>query len=251
MKNSARLLTAALLIAPVLANPALAGSAFAAAGGTPAPATVARYTFDAGASAAGAVAENSGRGLPLTVRSVAGGTIRFLATKTGRIVGFPPPCVQGAATCARALLEAPNDADLNPGIGKFTWGASILVAKTQVAGSSNIMQKGASNSGSQWKMQIGAAQGRAQCVVVGLGSATAYIARSTNTVTDGAWHKVMCTRAGTILAVFVDGVSRGQAAVPAALSISNTRPLRIGGPNFNTTSDMYHGYLDDVYAVLG
>jgi hypothetical protein len=28
-------------------------------------------------------------------------------------------------------------------------------------------------------------------------------------------------------------------------------PLRIGGPNFNTTSDMYHGYLDDVYAVLG
>ena len=251
MNISARLFTAALLVAPALASPALAGSAFAAAGSTPAPATVARYTFDAGASATGAVAENSGRGLPLTVRSTAGGTIRFLATKTGRIAGFPPPCVKGAATCARALLEAANDADLNPGLSKFTWGASILVAKTQVVGSSNIMQKGAANSDSQWKMQIGAAAGRAQCVVVGLGAATAYIARSTNAVTDGAWHRVMCNRTGTILSVSVDGVSRGQVAVPATLSISNTRPLRIGGPNFNTTSDMYHGYLDDVYAVLG
>jgi hypothetical protein len=251
MKIFARLFTAAVLVTPALAVPALAGSALAATGSTPAPATVARYTFDAGASATGAVAENSGRGLPLTVRTAAGGTIRFLATKTGRIVGFPAPCVKGSPTCPRALLEAANDADLNPGVSKFTWGASILVAKTQVVGSSNIMQKGVSNSDSQWKMQIGAAQGRAQCVVVGSGSATAYIARSTNTVADGAWHRVMCDRTGTILSVSVDGVSRGQVAVPATLSIANTRPLRIGGPNFNTTSDMYHGYLDDVYAVLG
>jgi hypothetical protein len=254
MKISARLLTVALLVTPVapaLVMPALAGPALAATGDTPAPATVARYTFDGGASATGAVAENSGRGLPLTVRGTAGGTVRFLVAKTGRIVAFPPPCAKAAKTCARALLEASSDADLNPGVRKFTWGASILVTRAQVAGSSNIMQKGVSTSGSQWKMQIGAAQGRAQCVVVGLGSATAYIARSTNTVTDGAWHKVMCDRTGTALSVSVDGVSRGRVAVPAALSISNTMPLRIGGPNFNTTSDMYHGYLDDVYAVLG
>ena len=37
----------------------------------------------------------------------------------------------------------------------------------------------------------------------------------------------------------------------ATLSISNTRPMRIGGPNFTTTSDMFHGSLDSVYAMLG
>ena len=244
MKISGRLLTLALIVVP-------AASAVAAPSGTPTPVTVARYTFDSGATAAGAVAENSGRGLPLTVRSKDRGAVRFLASKTSHIVAFPPPCPKGAKICPRALLEAPSDTDLNPGIGKFTWGATLQVTKAQVVGSSNVMQKGASNIESQWKMQIGAAQGKAQCVVVGLGSAQAYIARSTNTVADGAWHRVMCRREGAALSVFVDGVSRGTAVVPAALSVTNTHPLRIGGPNFNTTSDMFHGSLDDVYAVLG
>jgi hypothetical protein len=113
------------------------------------------------------------------------------------------------------------------------------------------MQKGVANTGSQWKMQIGATQGRAQCVVVGAGSPQVYIARSAAPVTDGQWHKVLCQRSGTSLAVFIDNVERGSTTVPATLSITNTMPLRVGGPNFNTRSDMYHGLLDDVYAELG
>jgi hypothetical protein len=212
---------------------------------------VARYTFDAGATATGRVAENSGRGVALTVRTADRGAVRFLAAKTGKYVGFPAPCAKAATTCPRALLEAPNDADLNPGTRTFAWGASVSVTKAQLVGSSNVMQKGVASTDSQWKMQIGATHGLAQCVVVGRGSAKAYIVRSSVTVANGAWHKVLCQRSGTALTVFVDGVNRGRIAVPAALSITNALPLRIGGPNFNTTSDMYHGYLDDVYAVLG
>src|SRR4051794_32391796 len=230
MRLSARLLTVALLVAPAvpaLTVPALAGPALAGPAGTPAPATVARYTFDGGAGTAGTVADNSGRGLPLTVRTADGGAVRFLAARTGRIAGFPAPCAQGAKVCPRALLEAASDADLNPGVRTFAWGASILVAKSQVLGSSNVMQKGVSSTESQWKMQIGASGGRAQCVVVGRGSATAYVARSAKTVADGAWHRVMCKRAGGVLAVAVDGVVSGRVAVPAALSVTNTMPLRI------------------------
>jgi Concanavalin A-like lectin/glucanases superfamily len=252
MKMSARLMTLALIAVPAV--PSLAVPAAAATGDTQAAAsaTVARYTFDAGASAAGTVADTSGRGGPLKVRNADGGAVRFVAGKTGRAAGFPAPCAKGAKTCARALLEAADDADLNPGTGRFGWGASILVTKAQVVGSSNIMQKGASTADSQWKMQIGAALGKAQCVVVGKGSATAFVARSTGTtITDGAWHRILCQRSGTELSVSVDGVVRGKVAIPAALSVVNTRPMRIGGPNFNTTSDMYHGLVDDVYAILG
>jgi hypothetical protein len=244
---SAPAVSAPAVSAPAVSAPAVSGAVAAPAAG---PVTVARYTFDGGASAAGRVAENSGRGLPLTVRAAGGGAIRFLAAKTGRYAAFPARCATGK-TCQQALLEAASDADLNPGTQPFRWGASVSVTKAQVAGSANVMQKGIATTDSQWKMQIGATHGRAQCVVIGRGSAKAYIVRSTVAVVDGTWHRIECQRSGAVLNVSVDGVNRGQIAVPATLSITNALPLRIGGPNFNTNSDMYHGYLDDVYATLG
>ena len=217
----------------------------------PAPVLVARYSFDGGA-VGGHIADTSGRGTPLTVRTADQGTVRFDGGPTsGRYVVFPGICPANATACPRTLLEAPNDADLNPGTRLFRWSARVLVAKAQVKGSANIMQKGVANTGSQWKMQIGATQGRAQCVVVGVGSPTGYVVRSSVTVADGIWHKIICQRAGSTLTVYVDGSVRGTATIPSTLSISNTLPMRIGGPNFNTRSDMYHGLLDDVYAELG
>jgi concanavalin A-like lectin/glucanase superfamily protein len=236
-----------------IATAALAGLALTAApaSAAPAPALVARYTFDGGA-VGGHVADTSGRGGALTVRSADQGTIQFVtAPEGGRFVSFPGLCAKDAATCPRGLLEAPDDADLNPGTQQFRWSARVHVLKAQLGGSANVMQKGVATTGSQWKMQIGATQGRAQCVAVGVGSPTAYVARSTNTVADGAWHKVLCQRSGTTLAVYVDGVARGQTTIPATLSITNNLPMRIGGANFNTSGAMYHGQLDDVYAERG
>ncbi|MGX6603841.1 LamG-like jellyroll fold domain-containing protein [Micromonosporaceae bacterium Da 78-11] len=214
-------------------------------------ALVARYNFDGGATG-GHIADTSGRGPVLSVRSVDQGTIRFSgATGGGQYISFPDVCAEGARTCPRGLLEAPNDVDLNPGTRLFRWSANVHLTKAQIKGSSNVMQKGVANTGSQWKMQIGATQGRAQCVAVGAGSPTVYVARSTNSVADGAWHKVLCQRSGTVLAVYVDGTLRGQTTVPATMSITNELPMRIGGANFNNSGAMYHGLLDDVYAELG
>ncbi|MFF5076957.1 LamG-like jellyroll fold domain-containing protein [Actinoplanes sp. NPDC000266] len=230
------------------AAPAAAAPAPAAAA---APALVARYTFDAGA-VNGRVADTSGRGTSLTVRSVDQGVIRFDAgTPTGRYASFPGACASNATSCPRGLLEAPDDADLNPGTRTFRWSARIQLTKAQITGSANIMQKGVATTASQWKMQVGRTNGKAQCAVVGTGSATIYVARSASSVADGQWHKILCQRSGSTLSVFVDNVVRGTATIPANLNISNPLPLRIGGPNFNTKTDMYHGRLDDVYAELG
>src|SRR5919107_4473783 len=105
MKMSARLLALSLIVVPAVPALATPAAAPAAAG----PVTVARYSFDGGA-AAGRIAENSGRGLPLTVRTADRGAVRFLTGKTGRYVAFPARCASGATSCPRALLEAPNDA---------------------------------------------------------------------------------------------------------------------------------------------
>lgn len=211
---------------------------------------VARYAFDGGV-VDGKAADTSGRGAALAVRTADQGQLRVLTGPRGRHVAFPAACAAGAQTCPRALLEAPDDVDLNPGVRKFRWSARVNVTKAQVVGSANIVQKGVATTGSQWKMQVGRTQGRAQCVVVGTGSATAYLVRSTVSVADGLWHKVLCERSGGTLTVYVDDVARGQRAIPADLAIANNLPLRVGGPNFNARSDMYHGQLDEVYAELG
>jgi hypothetical protein len=249
MNLPARLLTIALITVPAVPALAVANHPVTAPAAA-APVLVARYNFDGGA-AGGRVAELSGRGAPLTLRTAGGGTVRFLAAKTGRYAGFPVRCATGAATCPRALLEGTDDPDLDPGTRTFRWGATVNIPKAQLAGSANLIQKGVATTESQWKMQVGEMHGKAQCVVVGRGSSKPYLVRSSNAVADGQWHKVLCLRSGGALSVYVDGTLRGRTTIPAAMSIVNDKPLRIGGPNFNTSSDMYHGYLDDVYAQLG
>jgi hypothetical protein len=247
---------AAAAAAPVAAAAAAAAPVTAPVAGTPAgtpgaPLLVARWDFNAGAIA-GRVADTSGRGVALTVRGADQGVVQFVGGATGgKYVAFPAACPTGATPCPRGLLEAADNANLNPGTRLFRWSARVHLTRAQVIGSANIMQKGVATTGSQWKMQIGATNGRAQCVAVGVGTPTAYIARSATTVADGLWHKILCQRAGTSLAVYVDGVRSGEATIPSTLSIANSLPLRIGGPNFNNRTDMYHGLLDDVYAELG
>jgi len=245
MKLSSRLLVLALVAVPAV--PALAVPPAAAAG----PVLVAKYTFDSGASATGRVAEQSGRGVPLTIRSAERGAVRFAKGPTGQHATLPARCLTTAKICPRALLEGADDPDLDPGTRGFTWAASVSVAKAQLAGSPNVVQKGVVTTESQWKLQIGQTHGKAQCVVVGRGNAKPYLVRASVSVADGKWHKIRCQRSGAALSVYVDGALKGRTVIPATLSIANDKPLRIGGPNFNTRKDMFHGSVDDVYAQLG
>jgi hypothetical protein len=253
MKRFRTLLVLALVGVPTVAVPALAATPATSgpvASGPVAsgPVTVARYTFNGGVSGTGVIAENSGRGLPLTVRASGGATLRFGVRAPGRFVWFPARCAAKATSCARLILEGGDDPDLDPGTRPFRWGATLWAAPSQVGQSANVMQKG-SSTGSQWKLQIGGTRPRAQCVVAGVTGGT-YIARSDVTITDSRWHQVTCLRAGSTLAIFVDGRNRGHVAVPAALSIANANPLRVGGRGLTDTSDMYNGAIDDVYAQV-
>ncbi|MEV6350361.1 LamG-like jellyroll fold domain-containing protein [Actinoplanes sp. NPDC051851] len=234
-----------------LTIPALAAPAVAAPAEGPEPALVARYNFDGGATD-GRVNDLSGKGGVLTIRGADNGTVAITTEGAGRYASFPALCPSTTTgICARAIMEAADNANLDPGTNTFRWAASVRVTPAQVRGKANIMQKGTAGTDSLWKLQLTGKSGRAQCIVAGKGSAQTFSATSTRTVTDGAWHKIVCERSGTGLAVSVDGVAGTRAAIPSTLSIDNDMPLRIGGPNFGETSDMYHGQLDDVYVQVG
>ncbi|WP_436530009.1 LamG-like jellyroll fold domain-containing protein [Actinoplanes sp. HUAS TT8] len=237
----------ALLTVPVMAAPAAAAPA--SPGEAPPPALVARYNFDGGATA-GKISDLSGKGSSLTVRGADNGTVAITTEGAGRYAAFPVACA-APTPCARAILEAPNSPDLNPGVRNFRWAATVRVTAAQMKGKANIMQKGLAGTESAWKLQLTGKTGRAQCAMTGKGTTETYTATSSRPIADGAWHKIVCERSATSLGVSVDGIAGSKATLPATLSVDNTMPLRIGGPNFGASSDMYHGQLDDVYIQVG
>ncbi|MEU4164201.1 LamG-like jellyroll fold domain-containing protein [Actinoplanes sp. NPDC026670] len=242
--NLLRLSAITALLMPLFGAPAYAADDPAG------PALVARYTFDGGATD-GRVNDLSGRGAALTIRGAANGQIAIASEGANRFASFPGICATGAATCAKALLEAPDDADLDPGVRNFKWAASVRVTKAQLSGNANIMQKGVAGTDSMWKMQVTGRAGRAQCVLVARVSGQTFSVLSARPVADGSWHRIACERTNGTLSISVDGVAGGRTPVPEAVAVDNMMPLRVGGPNLAGNGDMYHGQLDDVFVQLG
>jgi hypothetical protein len=209
---------------------------------------IAKYTFN---GRAGTVIDESGRGHTLSVVSGHGGSVRPVVHGQGAALAFPARCAARAAICPHVALQAPDSADLDPGTRDIAYGADVLLAPGQTSKGQNIVQKGYSTTSSQWKLQIDGAAGRPSCVLVDDRKPTIRMVTSSVTAADGRWHAVACRRTGTTLSVTVDGIERGRTAVPAKLSVTNSRPLSIGGKGAYSDNDQFNGVLDNVWVQIG
>ena len=208
--------------------------------------TVAQYAFNVRSSL---ILDGSGNGHTLRVVSGHGGIVRPVVHGPGMALAFPARCTGPA--CPHVALQAPSSADLNPGTRDIAYGAEVLLAADQTSKGQNVVQKGYSTTSSQWKLQIDGLAGRPSCVLVGDRRPVIRIATSSVSAADGRWHALRCERRGTSLAVYVDGVPRGQTAVPATLSVANDRPLSIGGKGAYVDNDQFNGALDNVWVRIG
>jgi hypothetical protein len=213
--------------------------------GTPAPLVVARYGFDSG----GALVDLSGHGHTLRTRSGHGGRTRVVPHKPGRALAFPRKCAR--AKCARVVLQTPHAAELNPGNRAFAFGATVKLSPRQTTKGQNVIQKGYSARGSQYKLQIDGAAGKPSCVLVDRRKPRIRLVRSRVTVADNAWHRIACRRVGTVLSIAVDGVIRGAVAIPGGLSVANKAPLSLGGKGGFQDNDQFQGAFDDVWISMG
>ncbi len=216
-------------------------------GDPPRPATV-RYEFDGAGPAAWSDAV--GNGQPLT--PVAGNDARASRTPrgAGKAVRFPPPCDDGDS-CPRLALRAPSVAALNPGARPLRYGAAIRLKPEHTSSGQNVLQKGFSAEGSQYKLQIDGRAGRPSCVLVGDAGSEIHRADAGITVADGRWHTLECRRDGTSLSLLVDETEHARASVPAELAVSNDRPLSVGAKGAFGDNDQFHGLLDDVWIAIG
>jgi len=205
-----------------------------------------RYSFDGPLD--GPVPDEAGR-LPLHAVTDKGGALRSVPHGPGRAVGFPDRCLAAEPkTCPRAILESDPAAQLNPDTRRLRYGAAVRISAEQVVNGANVLQKGFSASGSQFKLQVD--HGRPSCVVVDARQKDIHRAESPAPIVDGLWHELACERVGAALSLSVDGKPAAQVALPADLSIVNDEPLRIGGKGISANNDQFSGEIDDVYLVI-
>ena len=210
----------------------------------PTPVTSVRYDFDHGLTDARNV-------LPLTIGHAAGGTVALIARGTGKAVRYPPPCAHyGSPSCPRAFLQSGAAPGLNPGTRPLRFGAMLLLSARRTSKGENILQKGYSRPGSEFKLQVDGFAGRPSCVLIGTTSSHIYAAIANRTVADGRWHRVDCVRAGTSLTVAIDNTIVGRVTIPTSLSVDNKDPLRIGAKGGSANNDQFNGALDDVYVEV-
>jgi hypothetical protein len=237
------------LVAGLTTHALGAGPAWAAEpAAVPTPVVVAKYTFD---GRSGAMLDDSGKGHTMTLVASHGGVLKQVLHGSGEAVAFPAKCAGKAPPCPHAVLQSPNSADLNPGIRPLAYGATVRLPRSQTSKGQNVVQKGYSATSSQYKLQVDGTPGRPSCVLVDDKTLTIKLVRSTVTVADGAWHAVECSRAADVFIILVDGVIRGTLTIPAALAVTNTSPLSIGGKGTSRDNDQFQGAVDDVWVRIG
>jgi hypothetical protein len=191
----------------------------------------------------------TGHGHDLSPVSRHGGSFSTVAHGDGAALVFPPPCEH--EPCPRIALRSPTDADLNPWKRNIRYGASVRLPADDTTKGENVLQKGYSASGSQYKLQIDGVAGHPSCVMVDDTRPGIHVAKSDLSVADGAWHALECRRTGPELAVLVDGVQHGSATVPADLTVHNHIPLSVGGKGSFKDNDQFQGMLDNVWVAIG
>jgi hypothetical protein len=211
----------------------------------PAPADAVHYTFDGDFP----LADVSGNGHDLTPVSRHGGSFSTVAHDGGSALAFPPPCEN--EPCPRIALRATTTSGLNPGRRPIRYGASVRLASDETTKGENVLQKGYSAHGSQYKLQIDGVAGRPSCVLVGTGPPVIHMAVSPVSVADDHWHTLECRRDGTRLTILVDGRTRGATTIPAGLAVRNRIPFSVGGKGSFTDNDQFQGVLDEVWVEIG
>jgi hypothetical protein len=204
------------------------------------------------------VVDSSDNGYNGYVKSADGGAVEMVSDPDrGPVATFPKRCASGASACPTALIEAKtaSSGDLNPGSAPFSFGAWVKLQPSDLTGGSNVVQKGLfTDPGGQWKLQIDSPSGepgRPSCHVRGVidGQATSvYVEARGADVADGDWHRVVCRKRDTRLAIVVDGEVNNTRDVPTGIgAIANDAPVTVGAKYLGADNDQFHGALDNVF----
>ncbi|WP_213009209.1 LamG domain-containing protein [Paractinoplanes toevensis] len=209
---------------------------------------VASYNFDT-TIADGTFDDGSGHAHLLRAVTRNGGKVTMTPRGSGQALTFPPKCT--GTTCPRLVLQAADTPDLSPGNRPLRYGAAVLLAAAETSSGENILQKGYSTGGGQYKLQVDGVSGKPSCGMGGKDETAVHLARSRESIADGKWHTLECRRTGPTLSIVVDDQVKTSVPVPVELSVMSNLPFSIGGKGVGADNDQFHGSVDDVWIHIG
>jgi hypothetical protein len=213
----------------------VASSVFTASPASAAPRNVGLWHFDEPTGATVAL-DGSGTGNAGKVR---GGVVTGVSGRSGKAYSFAR---QGS------WVEVPSTASLNPGHADFSYFADIKINTAPDRGQTyDIIRKGlASSSGGEYKVEI-IYGGKIKCTAKDGAGLLAAITGPTHNYADGAWHRVGCSRVGSLWSVHVDAFSRSKTVELG--NVSNTKSLSLGSKY--GMEDATPGLVDEVQLSVG
>jgi hypothetical protein len=141
-----------------------------------------------------------------------------------------------------SYVVVPSSASLNPGSATLQIAFSMKTTTVPAAGDYDLIRKGSSPS-QEYKVEL-QPNGQVSCAFKG--SAHYSVIQAGPDLHDGAWHRVICAKRPSTIAVTIDGATSKKSVKIG--SISNTSRVVIGAhPN----SDYYKGTLDEVSITVG
>lgn len=204
-----------LLIAGVLVTPLITVAPVEAAG--PKVSTQAHWRFNEPSGAEVAV-DGSGNAL----HGVVGDDVQT-GISEGKRTSYRFPGVSSSPPAKpEHLVQIPHDDRLNPGSKRY----KIAIRMRTFQSSANVVQKGQARSyGGFWKFET---HGGLGSCLFRAGDGTQSGVGSGTRITDGKWHKIVCTRTSKKTVMRVDGVVTDTRNSPTG-TIANSKPVTIGG----------------------
>lgn len=203
--------------------------------------TVLRFTYDGrgGLREGDRVRNTAGKGRGI-VHLAQDGRMKKVKGKPGRAVRFP--------LTGFGIIEAADRRAWDPRRRDFSYGTKVKVSRAEADRHSNLVQKGYYRQpGGQWKLQLD--RGLPSCVVNG--DEGRLRVRSTTSIADGAWHRLLCRRTDAGLVLRVDGAvaASGDGATGR---VANAAPVRVGSKKLGPGRvDQFRGRLDVTFLSIG
>lgn len=160
----------------------------------------------------------------------------------GRAAGFP----RARPGAGRAIITIDKDPALNPAKRPFSFGAAVRATPKQAPDGKdpNILQKG-SDVTPKWKLHLIGSKPR--CVFAG--PTTEIVLTSPDSIANGNWHQVVCSRSGRKHQLFVDGALKAKSTNAFSGKFTSAAPVKVGGRAVGKAgrNDQFHGDLDNVF----
>jgi hypothetical protein len=227
-RHPGRLIAVALLVPACLLLAALPASA--------ATTTVLHYT---GALSGTTVPDASGFGNNGTTYSItaSGGAYSFNGTTS--------------------YLQTPASSSVNPGSSAFSYSVNMYLPTTTVFSRDlSLVRRGSAKfPGSFYKMEMiyNKATGnmRLTCALRDTAGNLATVSTSGNTLNDGRWHTLTCSKTARTVSLTVDG--REHTKSVRLGNLSSTQPLNFGAEQIDATHFWEHfpGLMDEIVLTKG